>query len=174
LGAYICDRCRGPKPRPEPSWVREGNGENGPDTKPSNPKDLIGSDKIPLHLWPMSATIGGSLALLEGALKYGRSNWRAAGVRPSIYFDALNRHMGRWMAGEERAPDSELGHLDHALACLAILKDAQVTGMLLDDREYKGAATVAYLNSVDSEVKRLKEKYADRSPHHYTIKDGAA
>ena len=68
-------------------------------SKPSNPKDAIGSDKLPLHLWPALASAEGSLALLDGALKYGRSNFRVAGVRASIYNDALRRHMDAWFEG---------------------------------------------------------------------------
>jgi hypothetical protein len=44
--------------------------------KAVNPKDGIGNTKLPLHLWPFSATAQGSLALLDGMLKYGRLNWR--------------------------------------------------------------------------------------------------
>lgn len=29
-------------------------------TKRSNPKDLVGSDKVPMHLWPTTATVLGS------------------------------------------------------------------------------------------------------------------
>lgn len=47
------------------------------ETKPTNPKDIIGCNKIPMHLWPETATMLGAMALLDGMLKYGRSNWRA-------------------------------------------------------------------------------------------------
>ena len=47
--------------------------------KPSNPKDMIGSNKLPLHLWPNTATAMGSLGFLNGALKYGRANFREIG-----------------------------------------------------------------------------------------------
>lgn len=53
-------------------------------TKPTNPKDAIGSSKLPLHLWPTTATVVGCMALLDGALKYGRSNWRPGGVRALV------------------------------------------------------------------------------------------
>ena len=36
-------------------------------TKPTNPKDMIGSDKVPLHLWPETATVMGTMGLLDGA-----------------------------------------------------------------------------------------------------------
>lgn len=140
------------------------------DTKPTNPKDMIGTDKLPIHLWPMSATIGGSLALLEGMLKYGRSNWRAAGVRASIYYDALNRHITKWFEGEDRDGDSGLDHLDHALACLAILKDARAAGKFVDDRQAPGGV-IDLLAAATPEVARLKAKYADRGPKHWTIAD---
>lgn len=142
------------------------------DTKPTNPKDAIGSSKLPLHLWPMTATMTGSLALLDGALKYGRSNWREAGVKASIYYDALQRHVTKWFEGEEADPDSGLPHLAHALACLAILVDAEAAGKLTDDRMYPGG-TVALLDRLTPHVERLKAKHAERSPKHYMRRDPA-
>lgn len=139
--------------------------------KPTNPKDAIGSDKLPLHLWPETATAYGSLALLDGALKYGRSNFRAIGVRSSIYVDAARRHLGAWFEGEDCAPDSGLPHLAHALACLAILVDAQAAGVLTDDRQFRGGF-LDVVEKLTPEVKRLKALYAGREPpKHYTIGD---
>lgn len=136
--------------------------------KPSNPKDLIGSGKLPLHLWPVTASALGSLGLLDGMLKYGRSNFRAVGVRASIYFDAANRHLNAWFEGEEADPDSGLPHLAHALACLAIIVDAQAAGKLNDDRMHPGGYR-ALINSLTPHVARLKEAHADKNPQHYTI-----
>lgn len=140
------------------------------DSKPTNPKDVIGSDKVPLHLWPSVATAYGSMALLDGAKKYGRSNWRAVGVRASIYVDAVLRHTQRWFEGEDDDPDSGLNHLAHALASLAIILDAQAAGMLNDDRMYPGGLEEV-LSDLTPHVKRIREKYADKHPHHYTIAD---
>ena len=108
------------------------------ETKPSNPKDILGSDKIPLHLWPQTATVLGALALLDGTLKYGRGNFRAVGARASIYVDALGRHVSAWFEGEDVDPDSGLPHMAHALSCIAILVDAEACGKLTDDRQYPG------------------------------------
>ena len=138
--------------------------------KLSNPKDIIGADKLPLHLWPETATAMGCLGLLEGALKYGRANFRAIGVRASIYKDALDRHANAWFEGEDIDPDSGLPHLAHALACLAIIVDAIAADKFYDDRQVKGG----YRKLVDEltpHVKRVKEKYADRTPKHYIIAD---
>lgn len=141
------------------------------ETKPTNPKDAIGSDKLPLHLWPTTATILGSLGLLDGMLKYGRTNWRDAGVRASIYYDAARRHLDAWFEGEDEDPDSGLPHLAHALACLAILVDARAANRLTDDRMYRGAFYRAVVFGLTPHVKRLKEMHAGRAPKHYTIED---
>src|ERR1051326_971183 len=140
------------------------------DSKPSNPKDLIGSSKVPLHLWPETATALGCMALLDGMLKYGRSNWRASGVRSSIYYDAQRRHMDKWFEGEDIDSDSGLPHLAHALACIAVVVDAQAAGKLNDDRQVKGGFT-ELLQELQPHVERLKAKYADKHPKHYTIAD---
>jgi len=140
--------------------------------KPTNPKDLIGSGKLPLHLWPVTATALGSLGLLDGMLKYGRSNFRAVGVRASIYYDAASRHLNAWFEGESVDPDSGLPHLAHALACLAIIVDAEAAGKLNDDRMHPGGYR-ALINSLTPHVARLKEVHADKSPQHYTIAEAA-
>jgi len=140
------------------------------ESKPTNPKDAIGRDKIPLHLWPTTATALGSMALLDGACKYGRSNYRAIGVRASIYYDAAMRHMSRWFEGETVDHDSGLPHLAHALACMAILVDAEAAGKLNDDRMIAGGYA-ALLKELAPMVPAIKARYADRSPKHYTIDD---
>lgn len=134
--------------------------------KDTNPKDLLGGNKLPLHLWPLTATALGSLALLDGALKYGRSNFRNSGVKASIYFDALHRHMGRWFEGEDCDPESGLPHLSHALACLAILVDAQAAGKLVDDRAYPGGY-LALVADMTPHVPRLRALHKDKNPTHF-------
>lgn len=140
------------------------------DLKPTNPKDAIGSDKLPLHLFPAVARAEGALALLDGAMKYGRMNWRVAGVRASIYYDAACRHLDAWFEGEDAADDSGVTHLGHALACLAILVDAKAAGMLRDDRAYPGGYK-DHLKSIADETPRIKKRHADKSPKHYTKED---
>lgn len=138
--------------------------------KESNPKDAIGSDKMPLHLWPETATVLGCLGLLDGALKYGRSNWRDAGVRASIYYDALRRHWSKWFEGEDVDTDSGLPHESHVLACVAIVVDAKACGKFIDDRQYKGGF-IKMLNEMTPHVKRLKAAHASKRPKHWTIAD---
>ena len=138
--------------------------------KPTNPKDAIGSDKLPLHLWPASATALGCLGLLDGALKYGRNNFREIGVRASIYADAAERHLKAWFEGEDTDPDSGLPHLAHALACVAILVDAQASDKLNDDRNLAGGYR-KWLSALTPHVARLKKLREGMNPRHYTIKD---
>lgn len=139
-------------------------------SKPTNPKDAIGSDKMPLHLWPETASAMGSLALLDGALKYGRSNFREIGVRASIYVDAAKRHLQFWFEGEDTDPDSGLPHLAHVLACVAILVDAGAADKLNDDRQVRGGYR-ELMNELTPHVSRLKLQHAAKSPKHYTIAD---
>lgn len=159
-------------------WLRENPqireedlqpGDSG--MKPTNPKDAIGASKLPLHLWPTTATAMGCIAMAEGALKYGRSNWREAGIRASIYVDACKRHLDAWFEGEAVAPDSGVPHLANALACLAIIVDAQAAGKLVDDRAYNGAGYRKLVEELTPHVARLKALHSDKEPHHYTAGD---
>jgi len=141
-------------------------------TNADNPKDAIGSGKLPLHLWPATASALGSLGLLDGMLKYGRSNWRVAGVRASIYVDAAQRHLAKWFEGQDNDVDSGLPHFAHALACIAILVDAQAAGKLNDDRMVAGGY-LEMLDALTPHVARLKELHAGKDPKHFTIADTA-
>jgi len=138
--------------------------------KATNPKDLIGSNKLPLHLFPASARAYGVLGLLDGMLKYGRSNWRAVGIRASIYYDAVGRHLDAWLEGEDNAPDSGLPHLAHAIAGLAIIIDATVKGNMTDDRMYPGNYR-EMMEHLAPHIARLKKQHVNKDPYHYTIEN---
>lgn len=142
--------------------------------KATNPKDIVAAGKLPLHLVPPSAIALCSLAMLEGASKYGRANWREGGVKWTVYYDAARRHLDCAFEGEETDPDSGLPHLAHAMACICIIIDAEMTGTLLDDRQYKGEGYRAFVESLVPHVAKIRDKYADRTPHHFTISDGRA
>ena len=140
------------------------------EVKPTNPKDIIGSGKLPIHLWPSTATAMGCLGFLDGALKYGRSNFRAVGVKASIYVDAAKRHLDAWFEGEDLDPDSGLPHLSHTLACCAILAEALAKKNLTDDRMYPTRYR-EFVNELTEHVGRLKLLRKDCDPKHYTIAD---
>jgi hypothetical protein len=150
------------------------------DSKPTNPKDVIGSGKLPLELVPDTASAYMATSFLEGALKYGRFNWRIAGVRASIYAAAARRHLHKWWNGEDfdTQIDPETGedigtgvhHLASVMACCAIVLDAELVGKLTDDRPPR-ADMAKLISSLDSTVARLKKKFADHHPKQYTIAD---
>ncbi len=103
----------------------------------SNPKDVVGIRKTPFSTLsgPVLAEMG--VAMLEGALKYGRHNYRVVGVRYSIYFDACMRHLWAAFEGEDIDPESGKPHLVKAMTCLLVLRDAQLRGLVHDDRPPK-------------------------------------
>ena len=106
-----------------------------------NPKDLIGNKKVSITKFPAIGTVMGAMAMMDGAAKYGPYNWRGNSVIASIYIDALMRHAMAWFEGQETASDSKVHHLGHAIACAAIILDAQATGNLVDDRPYDRTVT---------------------------------
>jgi hypothetical protein len=136
-----------------------------------NPKDKIGKTKIPLALWPVSATIQGCMALFAGKTKYGRTNWRATPVYASIYFEALLRHGYKWWEGQDVDEDDGTTHLGNCLACLAILIDAKVCGTLIDDRQFNGSKVVSGFNAQAGLIPKLEDQYQHMKPKQYTIAD---
>lgn len=102
--------------------------------KGPNPKDLQGVKKPPLHLVPNSAVALMSLAMYDGAGKYDPFNWRDKDVLASIYVAACKRHLDLWWDGQELSSDVGVPNLGAALACIAIIVDAQYSDCLIDDR----------------------------------------
>jgi hypothetical protein len=107
----------------------------------TNPKDRLGKMKPPLHLIPPAANIFESMAMGDGARKYGPFNWRDKTVAAMVYVGACKRHLDAWVDREENARDSGVHHLGHARACLGIILDAMSIGKMVDDRPKPGAAS---------------------------------
>lgn len=100
-----------------------------------NPKSLQGAKKFSLRYLPLPAAVEVNRALEDGAKKYGAANWRKTGVAASVYVDAALRHLAQWYdGGQKDAADSGVHNLGHAMACLAILIDAESCDKLIDDR----------------------------------------
>lgn len=134
-----------------------------------NPKDVVGSKKFPLSYIPLRVLCRVGLAMLEGGLKYGRFNYRAAGVRASVYFDAVvGRHLMSWWEGEDIDADSNLSHIDKAIAGLMVMRDSMLEGNFVDDRPPKGNVDMAELNA---HAAKLIERYGHIKPKHWTIAD---
>lgn len=102
--------------------------------KPLNPKDSVGVRKAPASVVPRGVVAELGLAMLEGARKYGRHNYRAAGIVASVNYDAAIGHIDAWWEGEDTDPDSGLSHITKAIAALTVLRDGMMMGNWLDDR----------------------------------------
>jgi hypothetical protein len=148
-----------------PDNVRHAH--QGADVKPTNPKDAVGIAKAPFS--PVSAYVMAELgvAMMEGARKYGRHNYRVIGVRASVYYDATLRHMVAWWEGENLDPDSGLSHVTKAIASLCVLRDAMLLGKFVDDRPPPLPA--GWLNDLNAKAKALIEKYPDARPAHIAL-----
>lgn len=100
-----------------------------------NPKAAPGRRKFDFSVLPFRVIAELSVAMLEGALKYGRFNWRTCEpILVSTYIAALNRHITCFVEGENIDPDSGRHHLIKAMATLVVLFDAWLFGNVVDDR----------------------------------------
>lgn len=134
-------------------------------TKDTNPKDSVGIKKAPVSTLPTAVAFEVGLAMLEGARKYGRHNYRAVGVRASVYYDAAARHLASFWEGEDIDPDSGLPHLVKAIACLAVLRDSQMVGNWVDDRP--PSLPQGWLTGLNAAAAVIVEKYPEPA-HTYT------
>lgn len=134
-------------------------------TKPSlaaNPKDAVGVRKwrqffcIPYRvMWEVG------VGMLEGALKYGRFNYRSTGVQASIYIDASRGHLDSWCEGQDIDPDSGLSHITKAICSLIVLRDGMIEGNFVDDRAPAHHTLDAHTASLQAIVDGLFDKYPD-------------
>ncbi len=128
--------------------------------KDTNPKDAVGIRK-----WRQYCTVPTtiiwelSVAMLEGARRYGRHNYRVAGVRASVYVDAAKGHIDQWWEGEDIDEESKLNHITKAMASLAVLRDAMIQGKFIDDRPPR-----TDLDKLRAELQVAVEDIFDRYP----------
>ena len=139
--------------------------------KSSNPKDIAGTTRAPLHAIPVAALVEEALAMLEGVFKYGSNNWTLEGVRASVYIAAAARHTFKWFFGQQRDPVTQVHHLASARACLGILLDAEFRGVLRDDRPPSLNKLDELFSNAENVAKNLFTLYGDVKPRHYTIED---
>ena len=138
-------------------------------TKSSNPKDVLAASeqRVLLHLIPSPALAHTAQALMDGARKYGPYNWREEGVSAVTYISATMRHLRDWLDGEEVAADSEVHHLGHAMACLAIILDSIEVGNQVDDRPLP--APTAAIHERMKVAKATEPKWKQNPGHHELV-----
>jgi len=113
----------------------------------SNPKDKIGQAKVSISVVPVEVILEIAAAIQEGALKYGKFNWRQQPVNGTIYTDAAFRHIASWMVREDIDPDSGIHHITKAIASLVILRDAIIQNTHEDTRPDGGMQIQPELNA---------------------------
>ena len=64
--------------------------------------------------------------LTYGAEKYEPDNWKHVPDSKRRYFDAMQRHLWAWKAGEQNDQETGLSHLAHAMCCLMFLYEHDV------------------------------------------------
>lgn len=112
---------------------------------------------------PVMAEIG--VAMLEGACKYGRHNFREVGVRGSVYYDAAMRHLMAWWEGEDIDPDSGMNHIIKVMSCLSVLRDSMIQENWVDDRP---PVSKPFFKALNQKAADIIERYKDVNPTHYT------
>ena len=135
-------------------------------TKPTNPKDGIGVAKRPMSYLPALVLQECGVAMMEGGLKYGAYNWRVAGLRASIYFDATFRHVMDWWEGEDIDPDSGVSHITKAITGLMAIRDSMIYGNWVDDRPPANPNHEAHRQALQATVDALREKHPEPIPRH--------
>lgn len=137
-----------------PSYKWDGHARG----KDSNPKDAIGSRKVGLSMLPKQVLYEVALAMLEGSLKYARHNYRVAGVRASVYYDANGRHLDAWWEGQDSDPGSGLHHIVKAIASLIVLRDSMLAGNWYDDRP-PSIGDPNWLDYMNKEAERIIDAF---------------
>ena len=132
-------------------------------TKDTNPKDAVGVRKVPLSVVPSGVMLEVGLGMLEGARKYGRHNYRVAGVRASVYYDAAQRHLIDWWEGTDLDQDSGLSHVTKAITALVVLRDAMQNEMWTDDRP-PPLKNKNFMQEMNEKAAAIIDKYPDPLP----------
>lgn len=94
------------------------------------------SGKPDFSLIPISTLADEARVWEYGTKKYAPHNWMK-GMKWSVPFGCLMRHMAAWQAGEENDPESGLPHLAHAMCNLRMLTLYATTFQEGDDRPTK-------------------------------------
>jgi hypothetical protein len=110
-----------------------------------NPKTALGSKKPDLTVVPPAGLLHLSLAMMNGAEKYGAFNWRDSPISSRVYLAAAMRHLLECLDGDNFSTDTvaagqPVHHLGHVMACCAIYLDAMELGTLNDNRPSTGPA----------------------------------
>lgn len=122
-----------------------------------NPKAATGSLKCQMSAVPAPVLMEVGVAMLGGALKYGRHNYREAGGTASVYYDATLRHIMAWWEGEDIDAQGKVHHLSMAIASLVVMRDCIMRDKWTDDRPPKSED--GWMEHLSGLTKELIEGY---------------
>ena len=142
-----------------------------PIKKETNPKDAVGIKKVPLSTVSSAVMMEIGLGMLEGACKYGRHNYRKSGVRTSVYYDAVMRHMMSFWEGQDIDEESGLSHVTKAMSCLAVMRDAMLNDMITDDRPPK-LKNQNFIVELNAKAEAILKKYPKPVPAFTELEHG--
>lgn len=142
-----------------------GNDEQNCRIKQTNPKDAVGVKKVSIRSVLPAPVLGEvALALMEGARKYGRHNYRIAGTRASVYIDACGRHIDDFWEGVDIDPDSGLSHVTKAISTLVVLRDSMLQGNWVDDRPPRSEG--GWVQELNKKAEAIIEMYPEALSAH--------
>ncbi|MCK1668646.1 dATP/dGTP diphosphohydrolase domain-containing protein [Bradyrhizobium sp. 153] len=149
--SWPLDQGEAPAPKPEH--------DASTNAKPSNPKDAFGVLKAGISFVSLPVLLETAIGMAEGGFKYGAHNYRAVGVRASVYVDATFRHLAQFWEGEDIDPESgaQLSHITKAIASLTVLRDSMIQGNWTDDRP--PPSPPGWLQKISAEMVRLADKF---------------
>ena len=122
------------------------------------PKSDSGNLKVPMSALSPAVLSEVAVAMQEGHYKYGLFDYLKRGASSSTYYDAAERHLMRWFAGEDIDEDSNLSHITKTISALMVLRHAEIQGDIRDDRPQK--APPEFFKQLDAKAKALRSKYA--------------
>lgn len=123
-----------------------------------NPKAKFGATKPSVGLIPPVALLHEAMAFEDGARKYGPYNWRTNPVEAMTYVNAMYRHLGLWLDGDELTSDTKVHNLGAIRACAAILLDCLEAGTLIDNRPPKAPSDAVQNRLKNQKVEDAKAR----------------
>lgn len=119
--------------------------------------------KARMDLLPPAALLGAARVFTFGADKYDKdadgnptnntylNNWRQ-GMRWGRVYASLQRHLAAFWSGEDRDPETGMGHIDHALCNLMMLHEYGRTFPQGDDRDVAWRRSLRVAVDVDGVI----------------------
>lgn len=131
--AHVCGEIEPPEARAEIEALDKVVGTEVDQIVAAAKGTKFDTGKPDLTLLPRSFKEGVAQALMYGAKKYGRANFKQ-GLEVTRVLAGIDRHLTAFNDGENMDPESGLSHLSHAGAGIAMLIELLHINKAIDDR----------------------------------------